>query len=294
MNITKIAIVSIILLLTIPLSAHAGVSTGLEWQYQDDGSCSLDTLKIDADVTKHWTMQANYDRENEDLSADIIYKTKTDTRFQPYIGIGARDLLQKSDNQLSTDEKIELAAGVIVNLSSNSENGLYLNLEMKAVPSAMFKDSNPDILEPRIGISLNYRFPKHKFHSQGPTNISKSDYELLGRLVTAEAGNESYTGQVAVAAVVLNRINSGKFPNSIREVIYQKGQFTSLPKLPRITPTESSLQAVTAALNGQDPSRGALYFYNPKTCSREGLAFFRSGKMRTTAKIGNHVFVIEQ
>ncbi len=294
---TKIILLLLLLLLTISFPAYANVSAGLEWRYRDDNhNYSLDALKVDLDLTEHWAFQGSYDQENKDLAADFLYKTKVGSRIEPYLGIGIRDLLQESDKKLSVGEKMEMVAGVAFNVSPNPKTGIFLNVEIKAVPDTAFHDSNPDILKPTISFALNYRIPSFRFPKRSskmkpPSNLDKEDFELLARVVTAEAGDEPFEGQVAVAAVVLNRVSSGEFPGTIRGVIYQTNQFKCLPKLNTTIPTDSCYQATIAALNGQDPSRGALFYYNPRLSSREGLAYFRSAKLRVTTRIGNHIFL---
>ncbi|QIA27858.1 cell wall hydrolase [Thermaerobacter sp. PB12/4term] len=123
--------------------------------------------------------------------------------------------------------------------------------------------------------------------------IQLDELELLARMVEIEAGNEPYEGKVAVAAVILNRVRSPRFPDSVRAVIFQPGQFpTAAEKLPRVRPGSSERRAAREALAGQDPSNGALYFYNPVRHPCEGDAargdFFCS--LKVTARIGNHVF----
>ncbi|ADU52164.1 cell wall hydrolase SleB [Thermaerobacter marianensis DSM 12885] len=122
---------------------------------------------------------------------------------------------------------------------------------------------------------------------------SLDDLQLLARMVEIEAGNEPFQGKVAVAAVILNRVRSPRFPDSIRAVIYQPGQFpTAADRIPRTRPGSSELQAAREALAGADPSNGALFFYNPARHPCEGEAargdFFCS--LEVTARIGNHVF----
>ncbi|MFG3611460.1 cell wall hydrolase [Rummeliibacillus stabekisii] len=113
-----------------------------------------------------------------------------------------------------------------------------------------------------------------------------AEEQLLAQLVHAEAGSESFSGKVAVASVVLNRVESSKFPDSISGVIYQGGQFTPASTgAINNTPTESDYRAARAALAGTDTSGGALYFYNP---SAAGGSWWDS--MTTTAVIGGHVF----
>lgn len=131
--------------------------------------------------------------------------------------------------------------------------------------------------------------------SNGTTNstggvgkYSSADVTLLARVIYGEARGESYTGQVAVAAVVLNRIKSSSFPNTVSAVVYQPYAFTAvMDGQINYTPNQTAYNAAKAAINGWDPTGGALYYYNPKTATS---AWIYSRKVTTT--IGNHVFAI--
>lgn len=115
---------------------------------------------------------------------------------------------------------------------------------------------------------------------------SSSDKYLLAKLIAAEARGESYTGQVAVGAVVLNRVAHASFPDSIAGVIYQAGAFSCVRDANwKIEPTASSQKAAQDALNGWDPTGGAIYYYNPKTATSKWI---RSRPVMLS--IGNHVF----
>ncbi len=115
---------------------------------------------------------------------------------------------------------------------------------------------------------------------------SNSDYYLLARVISAEARGESYVGQVAVGAVILNRVEHPSFPNSVSGVVYQSGAFTAMTDGQINQPVASSAyQAARDALNGWDPSGGALYYYNPAKTSN---AWIRTRPVITV--IGNHVF----
>ena len=97
-------------------------------------------------------------------------------------------------------------------------------------------------------------------------NFSQSDIQLMARCVNGEARGEPYAGQVAVAAVILNRVKHSSFPNSIPGVIYQPGAFTATVDGQINVPiaTDSTVyKACRDALNGWDPSGGAIYYYNP-------------------------------
>ena len=123
----------------------------------------------------------------------------------------------------------------------------------------------------------------------GTSNTSSSsDYQLLARLISAEARGETYLGQVAVGAVVLNRVEHPSFPDSISGIIYQKGAFSCIDDGQFYQPVaDSAYKAARDALNGLDPSGGAIYYYNPNTATNKWI---RSRKIITT--IGKHVFCI--
>lgn len=113
-----------------------------------------------------------------------------------------------------------------------------------------------------------------------------ADYELLARTISAEARGESYIGQVAVAAVILNRIEHPSFPDTLSGVIYQKGAFSCLNDGQFYEPiADSAYSAARDALNGVDPSGGAIYYYNPKKSTNKWIF---SRPIITT--IGNHRF----
>ncbi len=123
--------------------------------------------------------------------------------------------------------------------------------------------------------------------STGSTQ-SSSDLNLLARCVYAEARGEPYAGQVAVAAVVLNRVRSASFPNTISGVIYQPWAFTSVNDGQiNYTPNDSAYKAAQDALNGWDPSYGSLYYYNASTATSKWIY-----SRKTVVTIGKHVFAI--
>lgn len=100
------------------------------------------------------------------------------------------------------------------------------------------------------------------------SSSTSSDLALLSRVVYGEARGESYTGQVAVAAVVLNRVKSSSFPNTIAGVVYQAGAFDCVADGQiNLTPDSTAVKAAQDALNGWDPTYGCLFYYNPKTAT---------------------------
>lgn len=115
---------------------------------------------------------------------------------------------------------------------------------------------------------------------------NSGDVDLLARLISAESRGEPYEGQVAVGAVVLNRVNHASFPNSISEVIYQSGAFSCLYDGQFDQPVaESSYRAARDALNGWDPSNGAIYYFNPATATSSWI-----WSRPAIVTIGKHMF----
>lgn len=127
-----------------------------------------------------------------------------------------------------------------------------------------------------------------KAASSGSTNYVSSDHRLLAKCVYAEARGEPYKGQVAVAAVVLNRVASASFPNTVSGVIYQSGAFSCVDNGSiNNTPDSSCIRAALDALNGWDPTGGCLYYYNPNTAA-DSWIFSRT----VQTVIGRHSFAI--
>ncbi len=115
---------------------------------------------------------------------------------------------------------------------------------------------------------------------------NSSDYELLARTISAEARGESYIGQVAVGAVILNRVEHPSFPDTLSGVVYQKGAFSCLNDGQFYEPiADTAYKAATDALNGYDPSGGAIYYYNPDKSTNKWIT-----KRKVITVIGNHRF----
>ena len=118
------------------------------------------------------------------------------------------------------------------------------------------------------------------------TNSSSGDLYLRARCVYGEARGEPYKGQVAVAAVILNRTKNSGFPSSIAGVIYQPGAFSVVADGQiNLTPDETALRAARDAMNGWDPTGGCLYYYNPDKTSNEWML-----ARPVALRIGDHVF----
>ncbi len=122
--------------------------------------------------------------------------------------------------------------------------------------------------------------------SSGGSSNQDGNLYLLAQLVYGEARGEPYKGQVAVAAVVLNRVDSPNFPNSLAGVIYQAGAFDAVSDGQiNLAPDENCIKAARDAMNGWDPTGGCLYYYNPKTATNKWML-----SKPVLLAIGNHSF----
>ena len=136
-----------------------------------------------------------------------------------------------------------------------------------------------------VEIFCNNFAPKVEANSDAS---SASDVQLIARAINGEARGEPYEGQVAVGAVILNRVKSPDFPNTIAGVIYQPWAFTAVNDGQiNLEPNDTAYQAARDAMNGWDPTYGCLYYYNPEVATSEWI-FTR----QTVVTIGKHVFAI--
>ena len=169
---------------------------------------------------------------------------------------------------------------------TGSIDGVFGSGTKKAVIAFQKKNSlTPDgIVGPATLKALGMQSSGGSSASSG-SNTNGNLY-LLARLVYGEARGEPYKGQVAVAAVVLNRVKSSKFPNSVSGVIYQSGAFSVVSDGQiNLTPDETAIKAARDAMNGYDPTNGCLYYYNPaKTTNKWMLS------KPVLLRIGNHAF----
>jgi N-acetylmuramoyl-L-alanine amidase len=116
--------------------------------------------------------------------------------------------------------------------------------------------------------------------------LNKSEMDIMARVIHGEARGEPYKGQVAVGAVVMNRIRSDLFPDTIRGVVFQAGAFTAVSDGQYwLTPNATAYKAALDAVRGWDPTNGALYYFNPKTATSKWI-----WTRQQTVTIGNHIF----
>ncbi|MDZ7672751.1 MAG: cell wall hydrolase [Halanaerobiales bacterium] len=170
-----------------------------------------------------------------------------------------------------------------LNLYSGRIDGIYGKKTVEAVKR--LQKANELKVDGIAGNSTIQKLPNNNIYET--MDISREQIILLARIIHGEARGESFTGKVAVGAVILNRVKSSKFPDTIREVILQRGQFSSLfDGQANFFPDQVSMNAAKTALVGYDPTHSSLFFYNPKVATN--LSWISQRPI--IKKIGDHVF----
>ena len=142
-----------------------------------------------------------------------------------------------------------------------SVDGIYGSQTAEAVK--YFQRSNGLSADGIVGAATRKGMP-----SAGTSGSQSASLDLLARVISAEARGEPYSGQVAVGAVILNRVEHPSFPNTVAGVVYQPGAFTCMVDGQIDQPVaDSAVRAAREALNGADPSGGAIYYFNPSTAT---------------------------
>lgn len=166
-------------------------------------------------------------------------------------------------------------------------NGVIDGLYGKGTTNAvkLFQRDSGLMTDGIVGDETYQALPKGNLESR--MDVSREEIILLARIINGEARGESFRGKVAVGAVIINRVESDSFPNSIREVILQRNQFSCLlDGQANFYPQKSSIDAARAALLGYDPTYGSLFFYNPKVATNVQWISTRP----VVASIGDHIF----
>ena len=168
---------------------------------------------------------------------------------------------------------------------TGSVDGIYGSLTVAAVKK--FQQKNGLAVDGIAGTkTLNAMGIMTSSSSGGSSSNNSSNVNLIAKAIYGEARGEPYTGQVAVGAVIMNRVKSSKFPNTISGVIYQKGAFDAVSDGQiNLTPNSTAYKAAQDALNGWDPSYGAIYYFNPSTATNKWI-----WSRPLTVTIGKHRF----
>ena len=164
-------------------------------------------------------------------------------------------------------------------------DGIYGSKTLSAVKS--FQKKNGLTVDGIAGTNtLNAMGITSSSSSSSQSSSNSSNVNLLARLIYGEARGESYVGQVAVGAVIMNRVKSSSFPNTIAGVIYQSGAFDAVSDGQiNMTPDSTAKKAAQDAINGWDPSYGAIYYFNPATATNKWI-----WSRPVTVTIGKHRF----
>jgi N-acetylmuramoyl-L-alanine amidase len=177
----------------------------------------------------------------------------------------------QKDNKLPVNGVADAATVAKLMQKSGSKQSQTLSPKSKAISDPVPKTKAKPVPKPNPQLNIL---------------LKQSPMEQLARIIHSEARGESFKGQVAVGSVVLNRVDSSEFPDTIGEVIFQEGQFTAVDDGQYLLePNQSAYSAAQAALNGSDETKGALYYYNPRLATSSW-----SMSRPTIKKIGSHVF----
>ena len=163
-------------------------------------------------------------------------------------------------------------------------DGIYGNKTVEAVK--YFQRKNGLTVDGIAGNETLKAMGINNSNSSTSNSSNSSNVDLLSRIIYGEARGEPYTGQVAIGAVVMNRVKSSSFPNTIAGVIYQSGAFTAVSDGQiNLSPDSTAKKAAQDALNGWDPSYGAIYYFNPNTATNKWI-----WSRPVTITIGRHRF----
>ena len=163
-------------------------------------------------------------------------------------------------------------------------DGIYGSLTVAAVKR--FQQKNGLKVDGIAGTQTLNAMGIMQSSSSGSSSSNSSNVNLMAKAIYGEARGESYTGQVAVGAVIMNRVRSSKFPNTIAGVIYQSGAFDAVSDGQiNLQPDATARKAAQDAINGWDPTYGAIYYFNPNTATNDWI-----WSRPMTVTIGKHRF----
>ncbi len=234
-----------------------------------------------------------------DLAAGSTQKyTKTDY-FVSLKDASINDEYNKENQHQYNTIAFEQVAGILVDaaaagIAEGQQRQAEINqqkaekeAQLRAEQQARIAQNNQQLAELKATSTRkvdNSVSTRSNTNSQG--SYSDADVYLLARLIYGEARGESYVGQVAVGAVVLNRVASSKFPSTVSGVIYQQGAFDAVEDGQiNLQPSQECYNAARDAMNGWDPSGGALYYFNPATATNKWI-----WSRPMTLTIGKHRF----
>ena len=167
---------------------------------------------------------------------------------------------------------------------TGSVDGIYGSSTLSAVKK--FQRKNGLTADGIAGKATLEKMGIFSSSSKSSGSVSSSSLNLISRFVYAESRGEPYKGQVAVAAVILNRVKDSRFPNTVSGVVYQSGAFTCVSDGQiNLSPNDTARKAAQDAMNGWDPTYGAIYYFNPNTATSKWI-----WSRPMTVTIGKHRF----
>lgn len=264
----KIAVISIIMVaLILGNSAVAMAGGGLRYVVKSGDTLAKIGMKHGVDY--HIIM------ENNNLNSDLIRPGME--LYVPNEGPHIYSV-KRGDSLWEISRKYGVSVEDIKKINQLTSNNLPAGLKL-----VIFKKNSSSVVAPAVK-------PVVKPVTTSRGELSKEDIKLLAKLIYAEARGESLEGQIAVGAVIINRLRSSAFPDTIRNVIYQRTrngyQFSPVGNGQiKLEPDRTAYYAAEQAIKGNDPTGGAVFFYNPKTSSDKWIRTLPIQKV-----IGNHVF----
>lgn len=166
-----------------------------------------------------------------------------------------------------------------------SENDIYLMKD--SANTFLVTEVNDNLIDNIIDISDD-EYVEVFSQNDRMIYLTQDDIYLMSQIVYAESKGEPFEGKVAVASVILNRVLSPNFPNTVEEVVFQRNAFSCvIDNEINVSPSQECFDAVYEAISGHDPTREALFFYNPETAT---CAWMQHVDKTNVTPIGHHVF----
>lgn len=245
------------------------------------------------DVNTQTTVQPQAADVNTQAAQTITANTQPTVQSQPadtnaqivqgqVIGTVAQNATQAANVNVQTAQTATVNTQTAIQPQTTDVNA-------QVVPATTQLDTNAQTAQ-----AQNVSTDTQVAQSANVTGVSDEEYEVLSRIVEAEAGGEDMMGKILVANVVINRVNNPKFPNTIKEVVFQKHQFSPISdgRYDSVTVSDDSREAATRALSGEDYSQGALYFSARSQADPGNMSWF-DNNLTWLFQYGHHEFYTE-
>ena len=260
----RVKTLTVVTALFLGCSLMTGGGMALADTYQVKAGDSLYTIANNHKITVEELKQVNHLQGEKILAGQVL---QIPTNYASHRVVAGETLYQLSQQYGCTISDIK-------NLNGLQSDVIQAGTVLK-IPSSV--SARSDGYTTRISSSRSSGYQR---------SYTQADWDMLAQVVYGEARGESYDGQVAVAAVVLNRLEDSQFPNTLSGVVFQKNAFTCVNDGQYyMRPNQTAYKAAMEAMQGADPTNGCLYYWNPGTATSKWI-WTRSIETR----IGNHVF----